>query len=137
MIIRKYYPIASTKLSAPLRYSGMLILASFIIVGLWQHRGLISSILPLVFLPVLFHNALAFTTGHFAGTIAGLRKREIRTITIETGIQNSGLALIIIFGFFDGQQEMAAVAAWWGIWHMIAGTALTIWYNYRDRINPE
>ena len=44
-----------------------------------------------------------------------------RTIAIETGIQNSGLALVIIFTFFDGNFNMALVAAWWGIWHLVAG----------------
>ena len=34
--------------------------------------------------------------------------------SIECGIQNSGLGLILIFNFFDGLGGMAIVAAWWG-----------------------
>ncbi|MDX5506993.1 MAG: bile acid:sodium symporter family protein, partial [Bacteroidota bacterium] len=49
--------------------------------------------------------------------------------SIETGIQNSGLGLIIIFNFFDGSGPMALVAAWWGVWHIIAGFAASWLYR--------
>ena len=47
-----------------------------------------------------------------------------RAVTIETGIQNSGLGLVLIFAFFGGLGGMAVVAAFWGIWHAISGIAL-------------
>jgi BASS family bile acid:Na+ symporter len=51
-----------------------------------------------------------------------------RAITIETGIQNSGLGLILIFAFFGGLGGMAVVAAFWGMWHAISGLALAqVW----------
>jgi len=51
-----------------------------------------------------------------------------RSITIETGIQNSGLGLVIIFNFFDGLGGIAIITAWWGIWHIIAGMSLSsVW----------
>jgi bile acid:Na+ symporter, BASS family len=48
-----------------------------------------------------------------------------RTVAVETGIQNSGLALILIFNFFDGNTAMAVVAAWLGVWHLISGFAFS------------
>ena len=45
-------------------------------------------------------------------------------MTIETGIQNSGLGLVLIFGFFNGLGGMAVVAALWGIWHAVSGIIL-------------
>jgi len=41
-----------------------------------------------------------------------------RTLALETGIQNSGLGLILIFNFFDGLGGMAIMAGWWGVWHI-------------------
>jgi len=73
---------------------------------------------------------LALTTGFTLGTLFGLPKPDIRTLTIETGIQNSGLALVLIFNpnLFDGLGGMAFVAAWWGIWHILAGLGIaTFW----------
>jgi BASS family bile acid:Na+ symporter len=41
------------------------------------------------------------------------------------GIQNSGLGLILIFNLFDGLGGMAIITAWWGIWHIVSGLALS------------
>ena len=52
-------------------------------------------------------------------------------MSIEVGIQNSALGLILIFNFFDGLGGMAIVTAWWGIWHIIAGlTVATVWSRH-------
>ena len=84
----------------------------------------------LIFLIVLIHNALALTTGFSTARIFKLSQNNIRTITIETGIQNSGLALVLIFNpkLFDGIGGMAFIAALWGIWHIISGLGIaTFW----------
>ena len=61
----------------------------------------------------------------------GLSLQDRRTISIETGIQNSGLALILVFNFFDGLGGMALVAAWWGIWHLVAAFSLATYWSRR------
>ncbi|MCP5086540.1 MAG: bile acid:sodium symporter family protein, partial [Rhodobacteraceae bacterium] len=73
---------------------------------------------------VLLHNALALCGGYATATLMGLSAFDRRAVMIETGIQNSGLGLILIFGFFSGLGGMAVVAAFWGIWHLISGIAL-------------
>jgi bile acid:Na+ symporter, BASS family len=56
-----------------------------------------------------------------------------RAITLETGIQNSGLALVLMFNpkIFPPELElggMAVIAAWWGVWHIISGLVLaSLW----------
>jgi BASS family bile acid:Na+ symporter len=74
----------------------------------------------------LLHNALALITGYLTAKITRLNSRDVKTITIETGIQNSGLGLLIIFTFFDGMGPMALITAWWGIWHLISGIVSAI-----------
>ena len=49
----------------------------------------------------------------------------------ECGIQNSGLGLILIFNFFAGLGGMAIVAAWWGVWHIVAGLTLATYWSRR------
>ncbi|HEY5692214.1 MAG TPA: bile acid:sodium symporter family protein, partial [Cyclobacteriaceae bacterium] len=44
-------------------------------------------------------------------------------------IQNSGLGLILIFGFFNGLGGMAIVAAWWGIWHILSGLTIASYWS--------
>jgi BASS family bile acid:Na+ symporter len=65
-------------------------------------------------------------------TVAGLSDFDRRAITIETGIQNSGLGLILIFGFFSGLGGMAVVAAFWGIWHLLSGISIASVFARRE-----
>ena len=58
-----------------------------------------------------------------------LEKRDVRAVAIEVGIQNSALGLILIFDFFQGLGGMAIVAAWWGIWHIISGLSVSIFWS--------
>jgi BASS family bile acid:Na+ symporter len=51
-----------------------------------------------------------------------------RAVTMEVGIQNSGLGLVILFTFFPEAGGMLLIAGFWGVWHLIAGITLAqIW----------
>jgi BASS family bile acid:Na+ symporter len=80
---------------------------------------------------VFLHNACALATGYALAYFGRLPERDRRAVSIECGIQNSGLGLILIFNFFDGLGGMAVVAAWWGIWHIVAGLTLATAWNRR------
>ena len=54
-------------------------------------------------------------------------------MTFEIGIQNSGLALIILLAQLKGVGGAAAIAAVWGVWHLIAGGLLAASYNLFDK----
>ena len=73
---------------------------------------------------MLAHNALGILTGFSLARIFRLPSADQKTLAIETGIQNSGLGLGLIFAFFDGMGGMAIVAGWWGIWHIISGLSI-------------
>jgi len=86
-----------------------------------------------ILLIVFLHNALAIGSGYTVGSIARLNSQNRRTIAIETGIQNSGLGLVLLFNpnIFSPELPlggMMIVVAWWGIWHILAGLAVAgIW----------
>jgi BASS family bile acid:Na+ symporter len=87
---------------------------------------------------VFVHNASALLTGYGMAFAARLPERDRRAVAIECGIQNSGLGLILIFNFFDGLGGMAVVAAWWGIWHIVAGlTVATLWSKRPPLLAPQ
>ncbi len=75
----------------------------------------------IVIFAVFLHNALALNIGYWSGKIARLDERDCRAVSIEVGIQNSALGLVLVFSFFDGLGGMAILVAWWGLWHIIAG----------------
>lgn len=85
----------------------------------------------MVALLVLLHNGLGFGGGYLFAKLLGLKEYDARTISIETGIHNTGLGLMLIFTFFGGLGGMAILAAWWGIWDMLAGLALSQYWAKR------
>ena len=85
----------------------------------------------MVVVAVFLHNLIAILTGYFSARAFKLPEQDRRAIAIEIGIQNSGLALILVFNFFDGLGGMAIVAAWWSVWHIVSGLTLAIFWSKR------
>ena len=131
--VRSRFKRISAIIEKPIRITSLIILIGFIAVALMNNFNTFIDYLYIVFLLVLLHNGLAFAVGYFAGKVARLPEADRRTVSIETGIQNSGLGLIIIFTFFDGNGGMAIIAAWWGIWHIVAGLSLSYYFKYKDK----
>jgi BASS family bile acid:Na+ symporter len=122
-------PATTAKMRKPLQYLSMAIFVAFIVMALASNWDYFKVFAGAVAALVVVHNALALGGGFVTATLAGLSPYDRRAITIETGIQNSGLGLILIFGFFGGLGGMAVVAAFWGIWHAISGILLAAIMN--------
>lgn len=92
-----------------------------------------------IFFIVLVHNALSLMMGYYTGKAAGLSLQDRKTVSIETGIQNSGLALALLFNprIFPPELNvggMAFIAAWWGVWHILSGLTLAgVWSGFSLR----
>lgn len=114
-------PELAARIRKPLQWLSMTIFVAFIVLALAANWGFFLSFAGAVALLVIIHNGVALLLGNLAARVAGLSEFDRRSITIETGIQNSGLGLILIFAFFNGLGGMAVVAAFWGIWHAISG----------------
>jgi len=125
------FPRTTAMLKKPVRILSMAIFIGFVIFALYANYENIVNYLHIVFYLVVIHNALALFTGYQWAYRNGLPQADARAISIETGIQNSGLALILIFNFFDGLGGMALVAAFWGVWHLISAFLLSTWWQYQ------
>ena len=128
MSVAHRFPALAERARRPMKIFSLGVFGLFVAGALaanWQYfRAYVGFVVVAVFL----HNALALATGYFAASVAGLAERDRRAVSIEVGIQNSALGLILIFNFFDGLGGMAIVTAWWGIWHIVSGlTVSTIW----------
>ena len=117
-------PALAARLRRPLQTLSMVIFAAFIVIALAANWAQFLTYAGGIAALVVLHNTLALGGGYTIATLAGLSPFDRRAVTIETGIQNSGLGLVLIFGFFGGLGGMAVVAAFWGIWHAISGIAL-------------
>jgi BASS family bile acid:Na+ symporter len=132
MILAAKAPGVAERIRKRTIFVGALVLAATIIYGviyfypvLWPAVGLLAGI-------TVIHNSAAFLTGATAGWLLSRQSAVRRALTFEVGIQNSGLALIILLSQLKGVGGAAAIAAVWGVWHIIAGGTLAFIYNYVD-----
>ena len=129
MLFNHRFPKLTAKINKPIRVLSLLFFAGYIVAALIANHEAFVKYIGSIILIVLLHNAIALTGGYAFAMLNRLGIRDRRTISIETGIQNSGVALVLIFGpIFDGKGGMALIAALWGIWHLVAGVSLaTFW----------
>lgn len=117
-------PALTARLRGPLQLTSMAIFVGFVVIALAANWSTFLAFAGGIAGLVIVHNALGLGAGYALATLARLTPFDRRAVTIETGIQNSGLGLVLIFGFFGGLGGMAVVAAFWGIWHAISGLLL-------------
>ncbi len=77
-----------------------------------------------IFVAIFFHNGLGYLFGYLVGKCLKMGKAKNRTIAIEVGMQNAGLATNLASKHFSAYPEAAVVSAVSCVWHSISGTIL-------------
>ncbi|MBT8107772.1 MAG: bile acid:sodium symporter family protein [Gammaproteobacteria bacterium] len=133
MIVAAKAPDVAAKIRKRTTVLGVSVLVGVIIYGIAYFYPVLLPALPLLGTIVVGHNAIAFTTGAAAGFLLSKRRPTRRALTFEIGIQNSGLALVILLSQLKGLGGAAAIAAVWGVWHLIAGGCIAVLFWLVDR----
>lgn len=136
MFVGLKFPKFTRKVDKPVQAASIIFFVGFIVAALAGNFSLFLRYIHLIFFLVLVHNGLAFLSGYFLPKSLKVSEINCRTISIETGIQNSGLGLALIFNprIFPPELHlggMAFIAAWWGIWHIVAGLLLAFYWRRR------
>lgn len=141
LLLSQYFPKFTEKIKKPIRKLSIIIFIGFVIILLTSNFNNFMLSIHLVFLIVLIHNGIALATGYGTASLFKLPNIDRRTITIETGIQNSGLALVLMFNpkIFPAGLElggMTIIAAWWGIWHILSGFGISYLWTRKKVPQP-
>jgi BASS family bile acid:Na+ symporter len=131
MTVAHRYPVFAARAHKPFRILSLGVFALFVVLALGANWDYFLQYTHRVVIAVFLLNALGLALGYAAAAAARLSQADRRAVSIEVGIQNSGLGLILIFNFFGGLGGMAITAAWWGIWHLLAGLSLASWWRRR------
>ena len=132
--LRHRHPMMADRWREPLGRFGLIALLLFIVIGLIRERHLLNVAILLPFALVVAHNALGLALGWITGNLFALGIAQRRAITVEAGMQNSGLALGIIALQFDSDLGMVIIASLWGIWHIVSGMSLAfLWRQFDAR----
>ncbi|CAN5301500.1 bile acid:sodium symporter family protein [soil metagenome] len=136
MYFAHYLPALAAKVSKAVKPLSIIIFLGFVILAFSNNFNHFLSHIHMVVFIVFIHNAFALLTGYLSAKTFRLSLADQKSVTIETGIQNSGLGLFLIFSFFNGMGGMAFVAAWWGIWHIISGLILATYWSGKTTVQP-
>ena len=137
MVLAARAPDVAARIKKRTTVLGVSVLVGVIIYGIVYFFPVLFPALPLLGGIVVLHNALAFVTGALAGRMLSRLSATRRALTFEIGIQNSGLALVILLSQLKGLGGAAAIAAVWGVWHLIAGGLLAVFFRQLDVMRGE
>ncbi len=139
ILVSHYLPKVAQKLKKPMQYFSILFFIMMVVLAFGNNVDLFLKYIGFIFILVLIHNGLALSTGFGMATIFKLPFADRRTLTIETGIQNSGLGLVLLFNPKIFPPDLAIggmlfITAWWGIWHIISGLSVSLIFSrwYKD-----
>lgn len=130
LLCSHYFPKFSKKISPTFRKISMGLFLLIVIMAFSNNFDLFLKHIKWIFIIVFIHNGLALLTGFSFASLLRVDRKERRAITIETGIQNSGLGLALLFNPKIFPPEIAVggmlfITAWWGIWHIVSGLGLS------------
>ena len=134
LIFAIYFPNLAQKIKKIFQYLSIVFFITLVIIMFSNNWDLFVRHIKYIFIIVLIHNAAAFLSGYGISYAFKQPDRNRRTITIETGIQNSGLGLVLLFNPKIFPPDLAIggmffVTAWWGIWHIISGLGISFYWS--------
>ena len=134
ILCTKYLPKVAEKLKKPLQYLSIVFFIALVVIMFSNNWELFIKHIHFIFIIVLVHNLFALFTGYGVSTLFKQPDNNRRTLTIETGIQNSGLGLVLLFNPKIFPLELAIggmifVTAWWGIWHIVSGLGISFHWS--------
>ncbi|MCF6294192.1 MAG: bile acid:sodium symporter family protein [Flavobacteriaceae bacterium] len=133
MLLRSKYPQLAIKLSKLLKPFSIIVFIAIVIIAFSNNLEVFNNYVHYVLLIGISHNVFAILLGLIVAKLFSLSFKNQKTLAIETGIQNSGLGLLLIFTFFNGLGGMAILAAFWGIWHIISGLILAFYWSNKAK----
>ena len=142
LLFSKRHPNATKKITKPAQMLSILLFIGMVIISFSQNFQIFITHLFYVVIIVLIHNAAALATGYFGGKLAKLPVRDCRSLTVEIGIQNSGLGLVLLFNpaifppeiWHNHYGGMLFITAWWGIWHIVSGLTVATLFRRKPLV---
>lgn len=132
MSLAHWMPALASRLRRPFQILSWLVLILFILATTIANGRYLLTFLADIMPMVILHNAAALALGWLAAKAIRMNRPDTRAVTIEIGMQNSGLGLALILNQFDALGGAALIAAGWGIWHIVSGWALATWWRRSD-----
>ena len=140
ILCSQYLPKVTKALKKPMQYLSVAFFILMVVLTFGNNIDAFMKCIRYIFLIVLVHNLVALGIGFGTGTLFKLPYKDRRALTIETGIQNSGLGLALLLNphifnpdIWSNNGGMLIITAWWGVWHIVSGLTLAWLWRIRGR----
>jgi BASS family bile acid:Na+ symporter len=137
MFCGQRFPTLKAKSETAMRTISLVVFFGFVGLAFSQNWALFVTHTGGLALLVVVHNLMALGLGFCLATLFRQPEADRRAITLEIGIQNSGLGLTLLFTFMSGLGGAILITAFWGIWHLVSGLLIAVFWGRRPVIVTE
>lgn len=130
VVIRHVFKRQVEKLNAAFPLASVAVIVMIVAAVVSANKATILSSAGIVFLAVVIHNGLGLLSGYGMARLMKMPPAQLRALTIEIGMQNSGLAAGLSKEHFD--PIAALPGAIFSVWHNISGPLLASFWSTLD-----
>ena len=134
LIIKALWPKCTEKATAYLPAVSSLAIAFIvtIVIGANAHKLMAGGLI--IVIVVMLHNICGLSLGYLIGRLLGLAEPKKRAVSIEVGMQNSGLASSLATLHFAAYPMATIPGAIFSVWHNISGALVARFYTRRHNL---
>lgn len=129
MAFNHWWPILTAKIRKPVSRLSLIMFIGFIVAAIYGDFDNLLKYIHYVFALVVVHNLFAMVAGYYWARWHKLPVADCRAISLETGIQNSGLGMVLIFNFFPNMGSMMLVTAFWAVWDLVSSFLIAMYWS--------
>jgi len=130
MVLRQAFPLAIERLQSVLPLASVVAICIIIAIIVALNHASLATVGGLLALAVMLHNGIGLAAGYWLARLARADVVTARTLAIEVGMQNSGLAVALAVKFFG--PAAAVPGALFSIWHNVSGSLLAGYWGRRS-----
>ncbi|MBP3089045.1 bile acid:sodium symporter family protein [Corynebacterium sp. sy017] len=131
LVVRLILPKLVEKITVVLPWISVLAISMIVAIVVGNSKEKILSAGLIVFIAVVAHNLIGYLLGYVAGRITRQSPVVARTLSVEVGMQNSGLAASLATQYFEPLSALPAAV--FSVWHNLSGAMLAALWRWRDR----
>ena len=129
-LVTHFLPKVTEKASGALPVVSLAAIVLIVMCVVSRSVGLLEECGLTVIAVVVLHNLAGYAAGYVVGRIVGMESNRRRTLSIEVGMQNSGLATSLAASSFPALPLATVPGAIFSVWHNVSGAVLA-WHLSR------
>lgn len=133
LIVKSLWPRQTTKATAYLPALSTIAICAIVLIVIAANAEKLMSSGLVIMLVVVLHNICGLSVGYGLGCLLGLSTAKRRAISIEVGMQNSGLASSLATLHFAAYPMATIPGALFSVWHNISGAIVARLYTRNDK----